>query len=170
MLFRSKYNEFLDSLLALKSDPETPPYMIMSATAQGLMKLRGYVEKQYKINRSIEILEQEIKAGRQVVLFASRVNEGVGTGEERKLVDGTLKEIERRLVEKGYDVGAMFGGKSKTQQMEDLDAFQRTTKEAAETGKRKIDILIATEQSGSTGFNMDDNKGDKPRKIGRAHV
>lgn len=163
--FDKMYNEFLDDLLSLKTEGGVPGHVIMSATAQGLMKLRGYVEKQFKIKESVRLLEQEIKAGRQVVLFASRVNMGVGTGDEKKMVAGTLKEIEKELVAKGYDVGAMFGGKSKAQQMDDLDAFQRTTKEAKKTGKRKIDILIATEQSGSTGFNMDDNKGDKPRTL-----
>ncbi|NOY58903.1 MAG: DEAD/DEAH box helicase family protein [Calditrichaeota bacterium] len=142
----------------------------------GLLKARNLMAQRraleyYKVNSTLEIIEREIKEGRQVVVFATRVNatEVVHRtpiyDQSGNLVDyhvevisateGTIKELEQALTEKyGENSFSRVYGSNKDAKKE-IQRFQK--------GETKV--LVATPQSGGTGINLDDVIGDKPRSM-----
>lgn len=122
--------------------------------AQFLMKLRALLEES-KIDHSMEVLQKAIKDGKQVVLFADRVNDAVikdnANNHISKYSTGTLKELQRRLEKEGIKHSILFG--SKKDGKDEIDKFQ----------KGEHQVFITTPKSGSTGISLDDIKGDKPR-------
>ena len=117
--------------------------------AAGLMKLRRFLEEM-KTQKAIEAIDQGLKENKQIVIFATRINEMEGEGDEYSV--GTLKEISRILEEKGIKHSNVFASNPKNQEL--IKKFQ--------DGEHKV--ILTTPQSGGTGINLDDSTGNSPRK------
>lgn len=121
------------------------------------------------------LVKQELDAGRQVVVFLSRVNDSdvikrtklwaKGYGGERELVDiieeiihtseGTVKTLKTELEAMGIkDIAELHGG-TKVKAPVSMDQFQ--------SGDARV--MLATLESGGTGINLDDITGNAPRTI-----
>lgn len=118
--------------------------------ATGLMELRRLTEE-LKIDTTVNkiITELKINPQKQIVLFATRVNDSEIYDEESL---GSLKEISKILSDKGIEHAKVFASNKKAK--EDIDKFQ----------KGEIKVILTTPQSGGTGLSLDDVDGDKPRK------
>jgi len=120
-------------------------------------------QEPYKVAPAVDEALQALDAGRQVVIFASRVNESQVGGEDDDdenaiKSEGTMKllreELERRGI-KPADIAEIHGGVSKTKIPKEMDRFQ--------AGQARV--VIATVESGGTGINLDDTRGDRPRTL-----
>lgn len=122
--------------------------------AQWLMKIRSILEES-KLDHAMDKIQEAMKSNKQVVLFASRVNDSILRDIKKnnytKLAAGTLKEMSTRLDKLGIQHAEVFG--SKKGAADQIKAFQ--------SGEKKV--LITTPQSGGTGISLDDVVGDKPR-------
>ncbi len=132
-----------------------------------LMRIRGMLEEA-KIPHAINAVDEALKKGRQVVMFATRVNDtlirqmaqetgskqAVAKAEEFiKFATGTLKNMGEQLKAKGIDFTPVFGAdKHAIQGIKDFQA-----------GKTKV--LLTTPQSGGTGISLDDQVGNAPRTM-----
>ncbi len=150
--YKLRYDEAVKKMNRLleMSDPKEKGLL----KAQWLMKIRAILEES-KLESAMTKIEESIKSGKQVVLFASRVNDSILKDIKKnnytKLASGTLNELAARLKKLGIDFAEVYGGKKDS--AEDIKAFQ--------DGKKKV--LITTPQSGGTGISLDDIEGDKPR-------
>ena len=124
----------------------------------------------YKIASAVILAQRELAAGRQVVIFVSRVNESEsGYNEKVKTFSGeteTVRHVSTRsegtaklLREALEDVGihdiAEIHGNSDQGSLEAMADYQ--------AGKKRV--VVATVESGGTGINLDDTVGNKPRTI-----
>jgi superfamily II DNA or RNA helicase len=118
--------------------------------ATALMTLRRVTEE-LKMEHTVNNIEKDFKENKnkQIVLFATRVNDSETFGEESL---GTLKEISKKLNEKGIDHVNVFASNKKAK--EDIQKFQ--------DGETRV--ILTTPQSGGTGLSLDDTSGDRPRK------
>jgi len=128
---------------------EVPPNRRGILKASGLQGLRRFLEP-FKIPAALELMQQELDAGRQVVIFADRVNDTRVAGMES---DGTLLSLERRLTGLGIPFSRLYASNKDAPQ--DIVKFQNGTNK----------VLIATVTSGGTGINLDDAVGDAPRSM-----
>jgi len=123
--------------------------------AMGLLALRRAVEAM-KVDAAVQSIEKGVQEGKQVVVFADRINDSdikfMGETSSDKLTSpGTLQEIEARLKEKGITYAGFYGeGKSK----DAVQSFQ----------KGQVQVFLTTPQSGGTGISLDDSQGIAPRK------
>lgn len=115
-------------------------------TAQMLLGLRRLLEEG-KSEHTVNSIKQSLKEGKQVVLFATRVNDS-DIMDDNSL--GTLKEISKQLDKAGIKHANVFDSKGGPL----VKKFQ----------EGELPVILTTGQSGGTGLNMDDTKGDKPRK------
>lgn len=124
--------------------------------AQSLMAQRRQLEP-YKVQHIADAVESDLKAGKRPVVFASRVNESsTGEGEDAVHSEGTMKSLKDELAKRGInDVSEIHGGVSDKQRQAGVDDFQ--------SGKNRV--AIGTIESGGTGINLNDTKGDAPRSI-----
>lgn len=126
----------------------------------------------YKVNAAAEMIAEDLKKGKQILVFASRINESTVyqrlapdktdpvTGElisGRKPVvksEGTIPMLRAALEGLGIDPDLIveMHGQAKMKQSDALEAFQ--------SGKAKI--MIGTDVMG-TGINADDTVGNAPR-------
>lgn len=118
-------------------------------------------QEPYKVPHAVDMALDAVQQGRQVVIFASRVNESrIGDEDDEDAIssEGTMKllkeELERRGV-KPQDIAEIHGGMTKSKIPKEMDRFQN--------GQAKV--VIATVESGGTGINLDDTKGDAPRTL-----
>lgn len=125
---------------------------------QILMEQKWALEP-FKVDKTIELTEKAVDAGRSVVIFADLKDEGSekAWGEKKA---GTIRILKSRLEELyGADaVGVVVGVESeweKQQRVENIKAFQ--------SGEKRI--IIATVSSGGTGISLDDTVGNAPRTI-----
>jgi superfamily II DNA or RNA helicase len=138
---RSKYNQVeQDFFKAIARNPKEK--------ASGLMKLRRFTEE-LKIDHTVNQIENDLKNKKQVVLFATRVNDSEVYGEDSL---GTLKEISKRLTEKGIDHVNVFA--SNKQAKTNIEKFQNGD----------VKVILTTPESGGTGLSLDDTTGNNPRK------
>jgi P-loop containing NTP hydrolase pore-1/C-terminal domain on Strawberry notch homologue len=126
--------------------------------AQMLMSQRRQLES-HKVPAAVSAIQEELKRGRQVVLFAARVNEsGVdGADGDRIQSDGTAKALRKALLAAGLtedDISEIHGGTNQ-KAGDAMGNFQ--------SGKARV--VIATVEAGGTGINLDDTDGDKPRTL-----
>lgn len=126
-------------------------------------------QETYKIPRILEMLKEELAAGRKVVIFANRVNASDVIARETQYVmgekqvierlihssEGTLKLLKESLKEQGIKFAELHGGVSKLGQRDSMQRFQ----------EGDAQVIIATVESGGTGINLDDVIGDKPRSM-----
>jgi hypothetical protein len=122
--------------------------------ARWLMRIRALLEEA-KLDHTTDLIKKAVKGGRQVVIFAERVNDSMikdlESGHLTKFSGGTLNELQKRLTKLGIPFGSVFGSKKKGQS--DIKSFQ--------DGKHKV--IITTPKSGGTGINLDDTGGKAPR-------
>jgi hypothetical protein len=117
----------------------------------------------YKVPRAVQVTNEDVKQGRQVVIFADRVNDTVIENKKSKYGEkipcpSTINTLKAELIKSGIkeeDIVEIHGGVSKSVQRRGMDKFQ--------AGKAKV--VIATIASGGTGINLDDRHGDKPRTV-----
>lgn len=134
--------------------------------AIALMHMRRQQEP-FKIAPAVLLTQRELAAGRQVMLFVSRVNESeVGrwitdpmTGEKVRHVlmssEGTAKALRAAFHEAGiHDIAEIHGGADQAS-LEALDDYN--------SGRKRV--CIATIESGGTGINADDTVGNRPRSM-----
>ncbi|HOO11514.1 MAG TPA: strawberry notch family protein [Bacillota bacterium] len=122
-----------------------------------LMAQRRFQEP-YKVNAVIKLVEEELKAGKQVVVFATRIEDA--EIEDAKIADdvnkmaseGTLKTLTSLLESKGIKVARIYGSGNVESQVK---AFQE--------GKKQV--ALVTPQKGGAGLSLDDTAGDKPRTM-----
>lgn len=126
-----------------------------------------------KIPRVIEHTLRELSEGRKVIIFLHRVNESAVTkkvkigelygGEaeyetvELMSSEGTAKTLKAELLKAGLkpeEIAELHGGAEGDVQ-ESVNNFNK--------GPAKV--IIATIESGGTGINLDDRKGDEPRTM-----
>lgn len=150
-----------------KKAGEYPPGLLRAAT---LMHQRRQQET-YKIPATVDAVKKELSEGRNVVVFASRVNESTVTGETMSGLasdnpgapldtgissEGTMPLLKQALAEAGIsDVLELHGGVTPKKRLQAMNDFQ--------AGKGRV--IIATVESGGTGINLDDTAGDKPRTL-----
>lgn len=125
----------------------------------------------YKIGAAVTLAKRELEAGRQVVLFISRINEsevgfnrkvknpfGGDSIKERVVLmssEGTAKSLREALHEQGIHDIAEIHGNSEQGSLDAMKDFQ--------DGKKRV--VIATIESGGTGINLDDTIGNRPRTM-----
>jgi len=127
----------------------------------GTLMAQRLHQEPHKIPAAVAHAQRELAEGRQVIIFAGRVNEsslGEEDDEDAITSEGTLKTLKESLEKAGItDISELHGGATKTaaQQEKSMQAFQ--------SGKSRV--MIATIESGGTGINLDDTDGDKPRTV-----
>ncbi len=129
--------------------------------AVALMATR-MAQEVHKIPHTTKAVQEELAAGRSVVVFAARVNESGGDeddeGEKGEATEGTMKLLRESLEKAGVnpdEITELHGGATKTA------AQKKKAMEAFQSGKARV--ILATIESGGTGVNLDDTVGDKPR-------
>ena len=123
-------------------------YGLVKAT--GLMALRRLVEEM-KIEPTVNMIKQKLEEGKQVVLFATRVNESEIGGDTNQYSEGTLKAVEELLKKEGIEFSSVFASNKEAEKA--IDNFQ----------SGKVKVLLTTPESGGTGLNLDDRTGKAPR-------
>ncbi len=116
--------------------------------AQVLMRQR-FAQEKLKIPHAVSAVNEELKEGRRVVIFVA----GVGSSDEGEL--GTAGQLREALATSGVDmasIGELHGGDAGGGK-EVVEAFQSGA----------VKVMITTAQSGGTGHNLDDVRGDAPR-------
>lgn len=129
--------------------------------AQALMAMRRAIEP-HKIPATVEHVKRELAAGRAPIIFLGRVNDNLGDEDDEdaggQVDENTARLLKEALVQAGVsesDIGELHGAAAKT-----ADAKRRAMQQFND-GKKKV--LITTVQSGGTGVNLDDTRGDRPR-------
>jgi hypothetical protein len=133
--------------------------------ARHIYTIQRLQEEPYKIPTVVEMVKEEIQAGRQVIVFVNRVKKsdvvvtkGKGMMRTRTIVhssEGTAKTLKEELAKVGItNVSELHGDAAKTHKLS-MDKFQ----------KGETQVIIATIASGGTGINLDDVRGDAPRTM-----
>jgi hypothetical protein len=127
--------------------------------AQILMSQRRQIEP-YKVPAAVESTKKALNEGKQVVVFLSRVNESETKDVHGNLLagsEGTVKLLRERMIKEGIDPKLIteLHGETNTKSADAQAAFQ--------SGKAKV--ILATIESGGTGINLDDTKGNAPRHM-----
>lgn len=127
-------------------------------------------QEPFKVAPAVLLAKRELNAGRQVVLFVSRVNESevgkwvtvTGLGGERERIrevlmssEGTVKTLREALHEAGIHDIAEIHGNADQNSLDAMADFQ--------AGRKRV--TIATIESGGTGINLDDIVGNRPRSM-----
>lgn len=160
--------DVMDKIEAAFVDMESP-----RAAALTLMHQRRQLET-YKVDDVVKITKEELAAGRNVVIFASRINASEvsvkyvefnqRTGERVEYKDvihvseGTTKLIKEALIRDGVVKESEIvevHGNAEGKQSDAIDLFQ----------SNKAKVMIATVESGGVGINLDDTTGARPRTM-----
>jgi hypothetical protein len=129
-------------------------------------------QEPYKIPLAVEATRRALAEGRQVVLFVSRVNYSEAgrdiyakdpiSGERIKIgrdvyaeSEGTAKSLRGALNAAGIQDIAELHGAADQAGPQAVAAFQAGTAR----------VMLATVESGGTGINLDDRRGDRPRTM-----
>lgn len=120
-----------------------------AASAASAMMQSRLRQERHKIPQAAKGAAEEIAAGRQVILFVGGVNAPEGSAEGTK---GSAALLREHLASQGInDVVEYHSGPTA-----DDDAVGKFDRGEAR-------VFITTIPSGSTGINLDDTKGDRPR-------
>lgn len=126
------------------------------AKAVALLAARAHLEK-FKIRKAYELVLDEIRAGRQVVVYVHRVNEPeahpAGEASARVLSDTLEQWLGVNSVGRLY--GGLSGESGQQYAQEVMDRFRDGS----------IRVVVATPQSGGVGISLDDVIGDSPRTV-----
>lgn len=123
-------------------------------------------QETFKVDRAVKIIKEDIAAGRQVVVFASRVNEsevkvkrrgpdGEPYFETVYSSEGTLKLLRERMKAEGITYAELHGASEDPTASEAQRRFQ----------SGEAQVVLATVESGGTGINLDDTEGNRPRSV-----
>lgn len=142
-------HEELRQIAAKYNEPKDRAVMLMS---------QRMAQERHKIPAALTSIKQELAAGRQVVLFGASVNatgdeDDEGGGEDMN--EGTMIRLREALTEAGIPFAELHGAATKAQQRKGMEDFQ----------SGKVKVIIGTVQSGGTGVNLDDRKGNAPRTV-----
>lgn len=129
-----------------------------------LMHMRRQQEP-FKIPKVQELVRTELSEGRQVVVFAQRVNRSDvkeriklsdGDWVERILMssEGTLKQLAEWLRAEGIPFAEIHGSAGES---------SKVAQQRFQSGEAKV--VIATYEKGGTGINLDDRTGAAPRTM-----
>jgi|GEM_PF-2583210 len=125
----------------------------------GLQKLRNLLEPR-KLETAMAAIQDHLRNGRQVVVFANRVETSdlptwLNAEESDAITTiGTLTELSRRLQDAGLPHAKLYGAHLRKAAQE-IESFQ--------SGRAKIAIM--TPQAGGTGLSLDDTTGHAPRAM-----
>jgi hypothetical protein len=132
--------------------------------ALALMAMRRSQEP-FKIPAVVDHVKEELKNGRQPIIFLGRVNDNLSDDDdsdepEESLDENTARQLKEALVKAGVsesDIGELHGAAAKT--------TDQKRKAIVNFNAGKTKVLISTVQSGGVGVNLDDRVGDKPRTV-----
>jgi hypothetical protein len=120
-----------------------------------LMAQRRFQEP-YKVPFVHKMVEEELKEGRQVVIFANRVNDSeIGdktAGRVDLASEGTIMKLIIELEDKGINTAKIFGNANV---MEEKEKFQ----------SGECQVAIVTPEKGGAGLSLDDDLGMAPRTM-----
>lgn len=139
-------------------DERTKANRNKGSKADVMMAQRRILEE-IKIPRALTLADKELDEGRQLVMFASRVNNTTVTARGAVIdrAEGTMKKLreglEKRLLP--HEIGEIHCDMTKPQQRAIIKKFQ----------EGKIKALIGTIESGGTGIDLDDQRGGHPRSM-----
>lgn len=129
-----------------------PPKKLMMLRGQKSGELSRWTES-IKVSICNKIVAEELADGRQVVVIAEGINDTniKGLGYE---VEGFIKSITKKFEEKkiDYSMGYSITG---TRKANEINKFQAN----------KLDVIIGTPKSISTGVDLDDQIGCCPRTL-----
>ncbi|MAH44817.1 hypothetical protein CMI37_03260 [Candidatus Pacearchaeota archaeon] len=123
--------------------------------AAGLMRIRRILED-VKIYEARASVRKAIAEGKQVVVFATRVNDTdlkEQEGGEEFFTPSTVNKLTKFLQERNLPFATVHGGVPKDQREQAVKDFQ--------AGRTRV--LLTTPQSGGTGISLDDTTGKNPR-------
>ncbi len=116
----------------------------------------GRWEEILKLDKTVELINSELAAGRSVVVMAASVGAEQKVKKLNMVREGFTMALAERLNEQGVDFVELHSKSgSKTEQMAVLDKFQ----------SNQSRVLITTPSSGGTGINLDDHTGEAPRTM-----
>lgn len=149
-----KVHDILDSIEAFYIMRIKQPGLLKALT---LMAQRRFQEP-FKKDIVVKLTEEELKQGRQVVIFATRIEDtslsGRIEGYDKEVMrsEGTLNALVEEFKKKGIEVAKIFGsGKIENE----ISKFQE--------GKAKV--ALVTPQKGGAGLSLDDTVGNSPRTM-----
>lgn len=163
--------KFVDTMLPysqVKPILEDITKSLTKADANGRMRVDKTLEYQrhlealeeFKVDNVIDIVQEEISEGRNVVIFTNFVDEGKAERDDGSRKFGTVRELKSRLSKMyGEDsIGILVGANSPYEKYKRMDGVIKF-----QSGEKRI--MIGTIMSGGTGVNLDDVKGDAPRTM-----
>lgn len=128
---------------------------------QAALQVQMQELERYKIDKALEIIDEAVQQGKQVVTFCYTVEEG----EEEKDATNTKKagmveEVLRILQQRYGDdaVGALVGTSGDYENFRRLENVQNFQKGV-------VRVIVGTITSGGTGVNLDDTTGRNPREM-----
>lgn len=141
------------------------------AKARVKMALRRQLEH-LKAEKVFDITSAEIKRGRQVIVFADRVNETTPNKFVKQWVGGqmvtvkvpltefttpgTMGVLKDRFTKAGMKVGEIHGGLTRQAQLDQMNKFQHG----------ELDVIVGTAMSGGTGIDLHHAlEGGRPRTL-----
>ncbi len=129
------------------------------AKGYALLRARSELER-IKIPYAVNLAEDEVRSGRQVIIYLSRVNDpdnGIQHTDSLASARIIADELEKLL---GVNtVGRLFGGLSGPTGASYAQEVMQRFREG------ELRVIVSTPQSGGTGLSLDDIHGDAPRTI-----
>jgi predicted ABC-type ATPase len=117
--------------------------------------------ERYKIDRALELIDQAVTSGKQVVTFCYTVEEQEVQRKKKKATKAGTVEVLKNILAQRYGedkVGVLVGTDNDYEDFRRLENVQNF-----QSGK--VRVLIGTITSGGTGVNLDDVTGRNPREM-----
>jgi hypothetical protein len=127
------------------------PQARKNLAGQRILELGRWLEST-KVQRVRELIRSELAEGRQVILVAEGVNQTTIKGLDDQVVPGMIGQLATQLEREGIPFAQIYGTGSKA------DAVRKFQ-------NGDVKLALATPQSGGTGINLDDTRGDRPRTM-----
>lgn len=142
--------------------------VMMIAVAQKFNSYKNAVSEWSKAKVSLMLLKDALNNGRKVVVMAERISATTLDAQTKtpkpvselpewhgKVLVPSYDIIKKYLDDNNIRYGILNANATKSEQNEYVRNFQ----------EGKIDVILATPQSGGTGINLDDTAGDMPRTL-----
>ncbi len=146
-----KEQNLIDDYWEKRIEKARSPNARRNLAGQRTGELSRWLEIQ-KLPEVLDRLQEDLQAGKKVIVFAEGYNSTVIKGLEGAEVPGFLGAMARELDRRGIKHLDVFGSNP-----------QRKARAAADFQSGKADVLLATPQSGGAGIDMDDVIGNAPR-------
>lgn len=129
-----------------------------ASMAEVLMEQKRILEP-FKIERCLQLIDEELAEGRSVVVFADLVEEGTELKPWGRPKAGTLQVLKERLCARyGNEIAVVAGVQGEYERYKRLANIQEF-----QSGERRV--ALCTIGSGGTGISLDDTLGNAPRTI-----